>query len=143
MTQNLNSYYFYISQKVYFIKILFYQLSNIFNIKASINIYLKTSLRFYALCSKSFRLYAQYFIIFLCQMPKLLQIQRSVVLTIAKYSPLSIIEPSNLFHDVWFDILYSMESALSIPGFLKILKSSKHHVQIGAPIELSLIYSSA
>ena len=101
------------------------------------------SLRFYVLCPKSFRLYEQYFFIFLYYMPKLLQIQRSVVLTIAKYSPLSIIEPSNLFHDVWFDILYSMESALSILGFLKILKSSKHHVQIGAPIELSLIYSSA
>ena len=100
MTQNLNSYYFYISQKVYFIKILFYQLSNIFNIKASINIYLKTSLRFYALCSKSFRLYAQYFIIFLYHTPKFLQIQRSVVSTIVKTFSLSIIEPSNLFHDV-------------------------------------------
>ena len=45
-----------------------------------------------------------------------------------------------------FDLIshiISMESALSILGFLKILKSSKHHVQIGAPIELSLIYSSA
>ena len=58
------------------------------------------SLHFYVLYPKNFRLYAQYFIVFLCQMPKLLQIQRSVVLTIAKYSPLSIIEPSNLFHDV-------------------------------------------
>ena len=101
------------------------------------------SLRFYVLCPKSFRLYAQYFIIFLYHTPKFLQIQRSVVSTIVKTFSVSIIEPSNLFHDVWFDILYSMESALSILGFLKILKSSKHHVQIGAPIELSLIYSSA
>ena len=46
---------------------------------------------------------------------------------IAKIVIVSIMEPSNLLHDVWFDIFFLIESKLSNLCILKILQSSKHH----------------
>ena len=53
---------------------------------------------------------------------KLIGIQRNVVSGIANIVLVSIMEPSNLLHDVWFDIFFLIESQLSNLCFLKFYK---------------------
>ena len=53
---------------------------------------------------------------------KLIKIQRNVVSGIANSVIISIMKPSNLLHDVWFDIFFLIESKLSNLYFLKFYK---------------------